>query len=81
MEIDPHKLPRLYRDAQANLVPNTPLKDMQVNIAPGSPGAGALPHEGTIPASQTTSPIDSDELLAQLLPTIRELVTVGILRR
>ena len=66
MEIDPHKLPHLYRDAQANLVPNTPLKDMQVNIAPGSPGAGALPHEGTIPASQTTSPIDSDELLSAL---------------
>src|SRR5438270_10695510 len=32
MEIDPKKLPHLYRDATANLVPNTPLKDMQVNI-------------------------------------------------
>ncbi len=36
MEIDPHKLPRLFRDAQASLVPNTPLKDMQVNIIPGT---------------------------------------------
>ncbi len=38
MEIDPSKLPgdHLYRDAHADLVPNTPLKDMQVNINPGN---------------------------------------------
>jgi phospholipid/cholesterol/gamma-HCH transport system substrate-binding protein len=66
MEIDPHKLPRLYRDAQASLVPNTPLKDMQVNIVPGSSKAGTLAHGGTIPIAQTTSPIDSDELLSAL---------------
>src|SRR5947209_5284170 len=30
MQIDPAKLERLYRDAHAQLVPNTPLKDMQV---------------------------------------------------
>ncbi len=66
MEIDPHKMPRLYRDAQASLVPNTPLKDMQVNIVPGHSTAGILAHGGTIPISQTTSPIDSDELLSAL---------------
>jgi SAM-dependent methyltransferase len=31
--------------------------------------------------STPAAPIDSQEMLAQLLPTIRELVTVGILRR
>lgn len=66
MEIDPSKMPQLYRDAHADLVPNTPLKDMQVNITPGSPRAGLLPRGGTIPIGQTTSPTDSDELLSAL---------------
>jgi phospholipid/cholesterol/gamma-HCH transport system substrate-binding protein len=66
MEIDPHKLPRLYRDAHADLVPNTPLKDMQVNIFPGHPSAGVLPSGGTIPVAQTTSPVDADDLLDSL---------------
>jgi phospholipid/cholesterol/gamma-HCH transport system substrate-binding protein len=66
MEIDPGKLKRLYRDASAELVPNTPLKDMEIDIQPGHPSAGTLPHGGTIGVGQTTSPIDSDELLASL---------------
>jgi phospholipid/cholesterol/gamma-HCH transport system substrate-binding protein len=66
MEVDPSKLTRLYRDASAQLVPNTPLKDMQVDIQPGHAAAGPLPPGGTIPVGQTTSPIDSDELLASL---------------
>lgn len=66
MSIDPSKLPRLYRDAHAQLVPNTPLKDMQVDIAPGNPSAGTLVHGATIPAADTLTPIDSDELLDSL---------------
>jgi phospholipid/cholesterol/gamma-HCH transport system substrate-binding protein len=66
MDIDPGKIARLYNDASAVLVPNTPLKDMEVDIAPGSRSAGVLPHGGTIPVSQTTSPTDSDELLDAL---------------
>lgn len=66
MDIDPSKLPHLYRDASAELVPNTPLKDMQVDIQPGSRSAGVLPAGATIPVGQTTSPIDSDEVLAAL---------------
>ena len=66
MSIDPSKLPRLYRDARAQLVPNTPLKDMQIDIAPGHPSAGTLRHGSTIPAGQTLTPIDSDELLSAL---------------
>jgi phospholipid/cholesterol/gamma-HCH transport system substrate-binding protein len=66
MDIDPGKIARLYKDASAVLVPNTPLKDMEVDIAPGSRSAGALPHGATIPVSQTTSPTDSDELLDAL---------------
>ncbi|HEY3729170.1 MAG TPA: MlaD family protein [Solirubrobacteraceae bacterium] len=75
MEIDPSKLTRLYRDASAELVPNTPLKDMEVDIQPGHASAGALAHGATIPVGQTTSPIDSDELLASLDGDTREWFT------
>lgn len=75
MDIDPAKLPHLYRDASAELVPNTPLKDMQVDIQPGNQSAGALPHGATITVGQTTSPIDSDELLASLDGDTREWFT------
>ncbi len=66
MSIDPSKLPRVYRGAHAALVPNTPLKDMQVDIDPGQRSAGALPAGTTISAAQTLVPIDSDELLDSL---------------
>lgn len=66
MQIDPSQLPRIYRDAQADLVPKTPLKDMEVDIWPGHRSAGVMPRGSTIPVSQTLSPIDSDEVLAAL---------------
>jgi phospholipid/cholesterol/gamma-HCH transport system substrate-binding protein len=66
MTIDPHKIKRIYRNASADLVPNTPLKDMQINIHPGDASAGVLPHGGTIPLGQTTTPIDADDLLSAL---------------
>jgi phospholipid/cholesterol/gamma-HCH transport system substrate-binding protein len=68
MQIDPTKLPgkQLYQNAHADLVPNTPLKDMQVNIAPGNPSTGPLPRGATIPISQTTIPVDNDDLLDAL---------------
>ncbi|MGI8921332.1 MAG: MlaD family protein [Solirubrobacteraceae bacterium] len=66
MRIDPHKLRALHVDAQATLVPNTPLKDMQVDIVPGSPSAPVLAHGASIPLTATTTPIDADELLASL---------------
>jgi phospholipid/cholesterol/gamma-HCH transport system substrate-binding protein len=66
MQIDPSKIARLYSDAHADLVPNTPLMDMQVDIAPGDPSAGPLPSGGTIPVAQTVSPASADELLGAL---------------
>ncbi len=66
MEIDPSKMKRLYRNASAELVPNTPLMDMQVDIIPGTRSAGVLPHGATIPVAQTTTPVNSDELLSSL---------------
>jgi phospholipid/cholesterol/gamma-HCH transport system substrate-binding protein len=66
MQIDPGQLPRIYRDAQADLVPKTPLKDMEVDIWPGHRSAGVLPAGATIPVGQTLSPVDSDEVLQAL---------------
>jgi phospholipid/cholesterol/gamma-HCH transport system substrate-binding protein len=69
MELKPSALPpphKLYRNASAVLFPNTPLKDMEVDIDPGTPNAGVMPQGGTIPVSQTTVPTDSDELLNSL---------------
>jgi phospholipid/cholesterol/gamma-HCH transport system substrate-binding protein len=69
MELKPASLPEphvLYRNASATLFANTPLKDMEVDINPGTPSAGRMPQGGTIPVGQTTTPIDSDELLDSL---------------
>ncbi len=69
MQLNPSQLPAphvLYRNATANLFPNTPLKDMEVDIDPGTPSAGQMPENGTIPVGQTTVPTDSDELLDSL---------------
>lgn len=69
MKLQPGKLPtphRLFRNATANLFPNTPLKDMEIDIDPGTPNAGVMAQGGTIPVAQTTVPVDSDELLDSL---------------
>jgi phospholipid/cholesterol/gamma-HCH transport system substrate-binding protein len=66
MQIDPSRVRQLYRDAHADLVPHTPLKDMEVDIWPGDRASGVLPHGATIPVGQSTSPVDADEVLAAL---------------
>lgn len=77
MQIDPTKLPGhdIFRNASATLFPNTPLKDMEININPGTPGAGRLRAGGTIPVGQTTIPTDSDELTAALDADTRTWLT------
>ena len=66
VRMDPAELPRVYEGATAALVPNTPLKDMQVRLHPGDRGSKALTEGATIPLRATTSPIDADELLRAL---------------
>lgn len=69
MKLQPSKLPPphvLYANASAVLFPNTPLKDMEIDINPGSPDHRRLPPGGTIPVSQTGVPTDSGELLNSL---------------
>jgi phospholipid/cholesterol/gamma-HCH transport system substrate-binding protein len=66
LRIDPDELPHVYRDARATLVPNTPLKDMRIDLSPGTPSSGTLSSDQVIPSARTTTPIDFDELLAAL---------------
>lgn len=74
VRMDPEKLPHVYRDATATLVPNTPLKDMQVRLSPGSRTATPLADGATIGLSATTSPIDADELLRALDSDTRDFM-------
>ena len=66
VSIDPEELPRVYADATAQLVPNTPLKDMQIRLHPGSRSGRPLREGSTISVADTTTPVDSDALLRAL---------------
>jgi phospholipid/cholesterol/gamma-HCH transport system substrate-binding protein len=66
LSVDEHQLPAVYRDAQAQLRPNTPLKDMQIELFPGHPRTGRLPDGKMIRVARTAVPVDSDEFLASL---------------
>src|ERR1700733_364110 len=49
MKLNPGKLPAphvLYRNASAVLFANTPLKDMEIDIDPGTPNHARLPQNG-----------------------------------
>jgi phospholipid/cholesterol/gamma-HCH transport system substrate-binding protein len=78
MAIDPSVLPHVYGNARAKLMPDTPLKDMEVRIAPGGPPARPLPAGGTIPLAGTESPIDLDELLSALDTDSRQYLSMLI---
>jgi phospholipid/cholesterol/gamma-HCH transport system substrate-binding protein len=56
----------IYRDAHMLLRPKTGLKDMIVEMDPGTKSAGALPSGGTIPAENTAPDINLDETLSVL---------------
>jgi len=56
----------IYRDAKMLLRPKTGLKDMFVELDPGTQAAGDLPEGGAIPLAQTRPDVNPDEILAQL---------------
>ncbi len=66
MQIKPDKLEHIFKDAHAVLIPNTPLKDMQVELSPGTREAGVAPDKYVIPVARTAPPVDSDEFTAVL---------------
>ncbi len=65
MNITP-KYARIYHDATLLLRPKTELKDMTIEVSPGSPSTGKLPSGSTLPLSQTAPDANLDELLAGL---------------
>ena len=76
MEVDPNKgVGHFYANAYAVLTPNTPLDDMYVDINPGTAGAPVLHSGDTIPVRQTTSPVNSSELLDELDVDTRDWFT------
>jgi phospholipid/cholesterol/gamma-HCH transport system substrate-binding protein len=56
----------IFRDATALLRPKTGLKDMTVELVPGTRRAGALPEGGRIPVSNTLPDVNLDEILSSL---------------
>lgn len=66
LSVDKHKLPAVFHDAQAQLRPNTPLKDMQIELFPGNRSTGKLGKGQTIAVEKTLVPVDSDEFLSAL---------------
>ena len=57
---------RVYRDATLLLRPKTLLKDMVIELTPGTPGAGRVADGGTLPLANTLPDVNPDEILAGL---------------
>jgi phospholipid/cholesterol/gamma-HCH transport system substrate-binding protein len=57
---------RVYRDATLLLRPKTLLKDMVIELSPGTPEAGRVPDGGTIALADTLPDVNPDEVLAGL---------------
>src|SRR5439155_8084367 len=66
MQIEPKYRPLLHIDATALLRPRTPLKDMFVELNPGSDDAPRPPDDFTIPVANTLPDINPDEVNSAL---------------
>ena len=56
----------LKRDATMLLRPKTGLKDMVIEMDPGTPGTPSVPEGYTVPVSQTRPDVNLDEILSNL---------------
>jgi phospholipid/cholesterol/gamma-HCH transport system substrate-binding protein len=56
----------VYKDATMLLRPKTGLKDMTVELNPGTKESGELPENATVPVGQTEPDVNLDELLSAL---------------
>jgi phospholipid/cholesterol/gamma-HCH transport system substrate-binding protein len=56
----------IYRNATVLLRPRTPLKDMYLELDPGTRTAGAIPAGGTLGAGATNPDVDFSEILSSL---------------
>ncbi|HTA14692.1 MAG TPA: MlaD family protein, partial [Solirubrobacteraceae bacterium] len=66
MNITPKYAKYIYRNATMLLRPKTGLKDMTVEVDPGTPSSGSVPSGYTVPQSQTAPDVNFEEFLASL---------------
>jgi len=66
LSIERSQLPHVYKNATAQLVPQTPLDDLDVDLNPGSKNAGLLPSGAVIGIGRSTVPVPVDDLLDAL---------------
>jgi phospholipid/cholesterol/gamma-HCH transport system substrate-binding protein len=66
MNLTPKYARYIYRDATMLLRPKTQLKDMTVEVDPGTPAAGRVHSGEVIPVSQTAPDVNLDEFLSAL---------------
>jgi phospholipid/cholesterol/gamma-HCH transport system substrate-binding protein len=62
----------IYRNATVLLRPRTPLKDMYLELDPGTRDAGPVPNGGTLPVGATNPDIDFSQILQGLDADTRE---------
>lgn len=56
----------IYRNATVLLRPRTPLKDMYLELDPGTRAAGRVPNGGSLSAASTQADVDVSEILSSL---------------
>ena len=78
MELDPEYDKLIHRDATALLRPRTGLKDMFIELDPGSKDEPLIPEGGRIPVGNTAPDIDPDEVLAALDSDTRDYLRLLI---
>jgi phospholipid/cholesterol/gamma-HCH transport system substrate-binding protein len=66
MNITPKYARYIYRNATMLLRPKTQLKDMTVEVEPGTPSAGRVPSGYTVPQSQTAPDVNFEEFISSL---------------
>jgi phospholipid/cholesterol/gamma-HCH transport system substrate-binding protein len=68
----------IYKNATLLLRPKTGLKDMYIEMDPGTRSAGAVPDGGTLPVSNTLPDVNLDEILSNLDADTRSYLEILI---
>ncbi len=78
LDIEPKFKDLIRTDARAALRPRTGLKDMYIQVYPGSASAPAAKEGFTIPINRTLTDVDLDEILSSLDADTREYLQLFI---
>jgi phospholipid/cholesterol/gamma-HCH transport system substrate-binding protein len=76
LDLEPVNKGLVRKDAKAMLRPRTPLKDMYIQILPGTRDAGAAPEDHVIPLQNTSTDVDFDEVLSTFDQRTRDYLTL-----